>query len=308
MLSEFDENSEIRFEGHPDEDRMIHVGQQLGTDAAELVRRVRVLKWLALMRSAEQSPALRELLLAAEEQLRCAETHFFHLKEAIDGDLVVAGQMRELCRQVREQRRRWRCLQQAWRRREAVSEASNAPAAVTTAGVLQELNNNDAERGQGTDLVDSKQAQQQPSRRRSLVTAPAQGASSVPRLAPIDETALQRVPAYIRGRVTLERLQRAIEDIEIILRSKYTLLRRPRHELTSSQLDQRCRYEDMETEETSGQYFFSEVDIKSVASLKQDATGKALVNVLRHLGRIRESRAATHCRIWIVPNSSSLGT
>ncbi|KAK4532298.1 hypothetical protein CCYA_CCYA11G3155 [Cyanidiococcus yangmingshanensis] len=297
MLPSLDENTEVRFEGHPAEKQMVVVAKHLGDDAAELVRRVRVLKWLALMRSSEQSPALREHLLATHEQLGSAETHFFTIKAYVEAELHFAGQMKELCWQVREQRRRWRCLQLAWQRRASAGQPNDSSSAVSTPGVLQEVNSAHDQR-EDRDGVESGTLRQ--GRHRSLAPSTAQGTCAVPSMAPVEEAELQRVPSYIRGRVTLERIQKALEDIENILRHKYMLLRRPKHELTSAQLDQRCRYEDMETEETRGQYFFAEPDIKSCASLKQDTTGKALINVLRHLGRVRESRAATHCRIWIV--------
>ena len=41
-------------------------------------------------------------------------------------------------------------------------------------------------------------------------------------------------------------------------------------------------------EQTKGLFFFSESDIKNNAVLKQDATGKNILAVLRHCGRLKE--------------------
>jgi hypothetical protein len=294
MLSTRGERSEVPVEGHPDEQRLLGIGSQLGADAATLVRRVRTLKWLALMRSAEAVPALDEHLYATEAQLQAAETHFYWLKEALEEDLRYAGQMKQLCRRVREQRQQWRRLQVALQQRRRAGRTCAGTEDASPPSAQQPPGSEGAPTGRVNDSVSPV-----PRKRDSFPRA-APAVDAAPRVEPVTEETLQQVPGHIRGRVTIERLHRAISDIESILRYKYALLRRPKHELTSAQLDQRCRYEDMETDETRGHYFFSETDIKSFASLKQDTTGRALMNVFRHLGRLRESRAATHARIWIL--------
>lgn len=40
-----------------------------------------------------------------------------------------------------------------------------------------------------------------------------------------------------------------------------------------------------------GQFFFTEAELRNGAALRPDKTGKALLTVLRHLGRVVEVRA-----------------
>jgi hypothetical protein len=42
-------------------------------------------------------------------------------------------------------------------------------------------------------------------------------------------------------------------------------------------------------EGVKGQYWFMEADMKNASTLRPDKTGKALLTVLRHLGRIQEA-------------------
>lgn len=46
-------------------------------------------------------------------------------------------------------------------------------------------------------------------------------------------------------------------------------------------------YRDLECEQTKGLYFFVDADMKS-PTFRLDASGKALLTVLRHLSRIKE--------------------
>ena len=49
-------------------------------------------------------------------------------------------------------------------------------------------------------------------------------------------------------------------------------------------------FKDQETDETKGHHFFVEDDLRSLGKYKLDASGKAALTVLRHLGRLREVR------------------
>ena len=41
---------------------------------------------------------------------------------------------------------------------------------------------------------------------------------------------------------------------------------------------------------TTGEYFFIDDDLKAYSQLKMDSTGRAILTMLRHCGRIREVR------------------
>ena len=49
---------------------------------------------------------------------------------------------------------------------------------------------------------------------------------------------------------------------------------------------------------TRGLFFFSEEDLKAVASIKNDASGQNLLAVLRHVGRLKEFKVNSGLRGW----------
>ena len=77
-----------------------------------------------------------------------------------------------------------------------------------------------------------------------------------------------------------------------MLNDKYALLSTPSSQLRAlSERDrkQHGAYKELQTDQTKGLFFLSELDLKNSMLLKQgDATGKNILAVLRHVGRLRE--------------------
>jgi hypothetical protein len=57
---------------------------------------------------------------------------------------------------------------------------------------------------------------------------------------------------------------------------------------------------EQENEETRDGFFFTDSDLKSLQNLRLDATGKAILGVLRHLKRIKQASGAKIIRYLIV--------
>ncbi|KAL0397744.1 UNVERIFIED_CONTAM: Spindle and kinetochore-associated protein 1 [Sesamum calycinum] len=95
---------------------------------------------------------------------------------------------------------------------------------------------------------------------------------------------LNSVPSYMKQRLTLDKVNAAIGDMATYAEANAQLIAAPRKkELREIAM----------TDGVKGKHFFLETDIKG-PSLKLDNTGRALLTVLRHLGRISETRIGHH--------------
>ncbi|MBA0655917.1 hypothetical protein Goklo_008337 [Gossypium klotzschianum] len=95
---------------------------------------------------------------------------------------------------------------------------------------------------------------------------------------------LDSLSSYMRGRLTLEKVNAAINDMATYAEANAQLIAAPKKK----------ELRDIATTESiKGKHFFLETDMKG-PSLKLDNTGKAILTVLRHLGRISETRMGHH--------------
>ncbi|KAK9749235.1 hypothetical protein RND81_02G111700 [Saponaria officinalis] len=105
---------------------------------------------------------------------------------------------------------------------------------------------------------------------------------------------LASLSSYMRGRLTLEKVNAAINDMAAYAEANAHLISSPKKKLPESMWDRALELRDIAmTEAAKGKYFFLESDVKG-PSLKLDNTGKAILTVLRHLGRISETRVGHH--------------
>ena len=82
-------------------------------------------------------------------------------------------------------------------------------------------------------------------------------------------------------------------EVQKVLTSKYTLLHAPAASVRSMPDAERKRhagYKALEPADGSmkGIYFVTEEDLKASSSIKNDASGKNVLAVLRHVGRLKE--------------------
>ncbi|XWS77243.1 hypothetical protein CRYUN_Cryun01aG0244700 [Craigia yunnanensis] len=105
---------------------------------------------------------------------------------------------------------------------------------------------------------------------------------------------LDSLASYMRGRLTLEKVNAAINDMATYAEANAQLVAAPKKKLAENLWERALELRDIATTEAiKGKHFFLETDIKG-PSLKLDNTGKAILTVLRHLGRISETRIGHH--------------
>ncbi|KAL8138026.1 hypothetical protein V2J09_004027 [Rumex salicifolius] len=110
----------------------------------------------------------------------------------------------------------------------------------------------------------------------------------------ISSEELDSLSSYMKGRLTLEKVNAAISDMATYAEATAQLVSAPRKKLTESMLEKALERRDIAmTEGIKGKHFFLESDMKG-PTLKLDNTGKAILTVLRHLGRISEMRVGHH--------------
>ncbi|XP_052170510.1 spindle and kinetochore-associated protein 1 homolog [Diospyros lotus] len=117
---------------------------------------------------------------------------------------------------------------------------------------------------------------------------------------------LDSLSSYMRGRLTLDKVNAAINDMSTYAEATTHLITAPRKKLAENVLDKALELREIASTETvKGKHFFLETDIKG-PSLKLDNTGKAILTVLRHLGRISEMRIGHH-RVFILSKPQQMG-
>ncbi|GAB4861920.1 hypothetical protein Ancab_037175 [Ancistrocladus abbreviatus] len=105
---------------------------------------------------------------------------------------------------------------------------------------------------------------------------------------------LDSLSSYMKGRLTLEKVNAAVTDMAAYAGATAQLVSAPKKKLPESMWERALELRDIAmTEAVKGKHFFLESDIKGPA-LKLDNTGKAILTVLRHLGRISETRIGHH--------------
>ncbi|GLT51964.1 hypothetical protein SLA2020_253330 [Shorea laevis] len=110
----------------------------------------------------------------------------------------------------------------------------------------------------------------------------------------ITTTELDSLPSYMRGRLTLEKVNAAINDMATYADANAQLIAAPKKKLAENLWERALELRDIAmTETVKGKYFFLETDMKG-PTLKPDNTGKAILTVLRHLSRISETRIGHH--------------
>ncbi|KAJ9563294.1 hypothetical protein OSB04_008454, partial [Centaurea solstitialis] len=110
---------------------------------------------------------------------------------------------------------------------------------------------------------------------------------------------LDSLSSYMRGRLTLDKINSAISDMAAYAEANAQLITAPRKKLTESTLEKALEIREIGmAESVKGKHFFLETDVKG-PTLKLDNTGKAILTVLRHLGRLSESRIGHH-RVFVL--------
>lgn len=101
---------------------------------------------------------------------------------------------------------------------------------------------------------------------------------------------LDSLSSYMRGRLTLNKINIAVNEMAAHADANFQLIARSRKKLPDAEWKRALELREIAmSPEVKGKHFVLEADIKG-PSLKLDNTGKATLTVLRHLGRIQEFR------------------
>ncbi|KAM5554811.1 hypothetical protein ABKV19_022965 [Rosa sericea] len=117
---------------------------------------------------------------------------------------------------------------------------------------------------------------------------------STPPLWFVSAEELDSLSSYMRGRLTLEKVNAAINDMATYAEANYQLIAAPKKNVAGDRWEKALEIRDIAMHEAvKGKHFFLETDMKG-PSLKLDNSGKAILTVLRHLGRVSETRIGHH--------------
>ncbi|KAL6067840.1 Spindle and kinetochore-associated protein 1 [Balamuthia mandrillaris] len=124
----------------------------------------------------------------------------------------------------------------------------------------------------------------------------------VPTISHITKEELDATPKYMKGRATVAKINAAIDDIQALVAKKYRLLSMPANKVGSRNLKKYQGFVDLQRQCTDKEdnIFFTEEDLREAANLRLDTTGKSILAVLRHLGRLKEKGGRTK-RFTLMP-------
>ncbi|KAA0703826.1 Spindle and kinetochore-associated protein 1 [Triplophysa tibetana] len=95
---------------------------------------------------------------------------------------------------------------------------------------------------------------------------------------------------YMKGRVTYDQLNAAVQSINTAVTAKYKIVHQPIKSLNNVSRALHQRFKEQETKDTKGQFFVVEQDIREFVQLKVDKRFVGMLNMLRHCQRLREVR------------------
>lgn len=113
-------------------------------------------------------------------------------------------------------------------------------------------------------------------------------------------TEYENIPKYLKGRLSLEKLNQWIELLEKVFVEKYAIMQLNPAKLSGEHRNRYYEWRDQDSEECRGQPFVTEQDMKVLCQgkgPKMDPTGRSIVAILRHCGRLREVRSTGVVRL-----------
>ena len=110
-------------------------------------------------------------------------------------------------------------------------------------------------------------------------------------LIPLSLEEFEALPKYLRGRITIDRVNGLLEELNKVFCEKYTLLKANPAKLPFDQRQRFYDYKNQEIEETKGRFFVTDADLKG-KSFRMDQTGRNILTLIRQAGRFKESRSS----------------
>ncbi|KAG9291044.1 hypothetical protein G9A89_012916 [Geosiphon pyriformis] len=113
----------------------------------------------------------------------------------------------------------------------------------------------------------------------------------------------ENVPKYIANRLTRDKVNEAIDDLNKLLADKYRILKMNPSSMNQSLKARYWEYKEAINEETKGKYFITENDLKInnlKINFKLDVAGRAILAILRHVGKLKEVRGGGQTRYVVL--------
>ncbi|KAL2296389.1 hypothetical protein Nmel_015705 [Mimus melanotis] len=96
----------------------------------------------------------------------------------------------------------------------------------------------------------------------------------------------------MKGRITYDQVNAAVEQINKAVVGKYKILYQPLKFMSAQVRNLYHRFMEEETKDTKGVFFIVEADIKEFTQLKLDKRFHSILSILRHCQRVRELRGS----------------
>lgn len=122
-----------------------------------------------------------------------------------------------------------------------------------------------------------------------------------PQLARVTDSELADCPQYVKGRLTVDKIARVVNKFNEFVCTKYVIADRTLRECRAGPDRERWQaFKDSECPETEGETFVTDLELRAFSDFKMDATARQTINVLRHIGRIKEVRGKKKARCFIL--------
>ncbi|XP_065814393.1 spindle and kinetochore-associated protein 1 [Labrus bergylta] len=98
------------------------------------------------------------------------------------------------------------------------------------------------------------------------------------------------IPQYMRGRVSYEQLNAAVQSINTSVTAKYKILHQSVKSLNNHSRKLQQRFKEQESKDTRGHFFVVEDDFREFTQVKMDKRFQGILSMLRHCQRLKELR------------------
>ena len=119
-----------------------------------------------------------------------------------------------------------------------------------------------------------------------------------PQVEPLASAEFDAIPRYLRGRLTLERINSFVAAINKVFMDKYAIVRSNPARIPPDQRTRYYQWREEELEELAGRFFVTENDLKSSKTpVKLDPANRSILSILRHVSRLKELRTGSILRL-----------
>ncbi|XP_059155376.1 spindle and kinetochore-associated protein 1-like [Physella acuta] len=106
----------------------------------------------------------------------------------------------------------------------------------------------------------------------------------------------ETVPKYMKGRMTYDKVNVVIEQLDNAFKDKYKLMKQKKSTLNDANRKRYETYKLQENDNTKGICFIVEKDITELTNLKLDTSTRNILTILRHCGLLHEIRGGNLVR------------